>query len=173
MADIKLAISDETRTWIKTILTDFASILSGQETSDDDRQRLKEQSSELINEVSKLKRFHDDGEPKKKSARKHGTTPASHLEIGYQLKREIINLIQQNQDFSIELFDDVPEEDRKALIEQNANLIAKLNELNHMPPRASIVPERTLNCSSTGSGKGWFLLSSPLICIDLILIDLH
>ena len=169
MKNIKLMLCSGTRTSINAILTDFATLLNGQETTDEDRLKLQEQSNELIKAVSKVKRFkEDEGEPRIKIARKSSPTQPN-LEIDYELKREILNLLQKNLDYSIDLFDEISDEMKQSLIGENESLIKKLKALKCVSPRVSILPEKTLSGTltsrSTSSKEGLFWL--------LLMISFH
>ena len=138
--DIKLMISDATRNEIYALLNDFVSVLNGQEITEEDGEKLQEQCNDLLAELRRLKRFkfrEDDGEPRRKTIRKSAgpATLSEHLELSYELKQEIVNLLQQNQEFSIEFLDDLSEEDKQKLVAENEQLIEKLKRLESVSAR--------------------------------------
>lgn len=132
-------ISHATRNEIYALLNDFVSVLSGQQITEEDGEKLQEQCNDLLAELRRLKRFkfrEDDGEPRRKTIRKSGpATLSEHLELSYELKQEIVNLLQQNQEFSIEFLDDLSEEDKQKLVAENEQLIEKLKRLEPVSAR--------------------------------------
>ena len=155
MANIKLALDQITRNLIIGAITDFSIILSGQEVSEDEIRKLEEQANKLIQATNNLRRLREEvGEPRTKSLRKT-VTPSMLLEINYEQKREILNLLQKNLDYTIELFDDIPEDAKAALINDNAHLVTTLKELKFMSPRMFIVSNKTLKGTPNVS-KGMF-----------------
>lgn len=132
-------ISYATRNSIYALLNDFVSILSGQETTEEDRKKLHDQSNDLLAELRKLKRFKyrdEDGEPKRKTFRKSALpTSPEYLELGLELKQEIVNLLMQNLDCSIDFLDDLSEEDKQKLIAENEKLSEKLKKLDYVSTR--------------------------------------
>lgn len=141
--DIRLIISHATRNEICVLLKNFVSVLSGQKITEENGETLQEQCNSLLVDLKRLKRFkcrEDDGRPRGKTVRKSGSaTPSEHLELSYELKQVIVNLLLQNQDFSIEFLDDLSEEDKQKLIAEDKQLIEKLEQLKPVSVKEIVV----------------------------------
>lgn len=161
MSSIKLFLFKGTRDSINILLADCASILNGQETSDQARKKLEKQCNDLISQLRTLKRFkYKDGEPQAKVARKSsaiGLTTSRPLEIDFELRREILDLLQKNLDCSIEYLDEFSEDFKLDLIDENEELIGKLKQLRDVWYTSYEPLDRTSSSSSSSfTSRGWF-----------------
>ena len=144
---IKLLLRRETRDSINAILTKFVSILRGFQTTDQSLKGLQMDNSNLIIELGKLERFDfDDGQPKNKITKK-AAPETEHLELDYELSREIVDLLQQNADYSLKYFDALSCESKKGFISKNEKLMENLKKLKEVTSdEIVILPEK--NCQA-------------------------
>lgn len=159
MSNIKLFLSKEIRDSITKLLTDCSSILDGHETSDAVRRDLDKDCNELIMKVRNLRRFkYKNGEPQVKVARKSSSNLTSRsLEIDFELRIQIMSLLQKNLDCPIQLFEEFNDDYRCDLVDENEELIGKLKQLhdvwyiNYEPLDATGSSSSTSSASHRGS----------------------
>ena len=177
MEEIKLLIGLETRGSIKDTLANFTTVLTSQETTKGKLKELQERSEKLIARLIKLRRFKLKQSLARRTvgkgvARKSvGVTGPSCFEIDYNLKSELVTLLQKNLDCTIRFSDDISDEMKKELIDENGQLIKELSNLNRLehwmvvPDKILNVPRRNLkpiDSSSSSQGLFWLWKRLPL-----------
>lgn len=146
MEKIALLFDKDTRDSTHKILTDFASVLSGQETTNEDLEKLEGRSKLLIYELNKLQRINLPTQTNRIARKTSGglRSPNLSLAIPYNLKMEVVNLLQKNMDCAIKYSGNISKEIEKELNDENGSVIEKLNHLVVCPDSATVIPDKIL-----------------------------
>lgn len=128
MEDVNLLLYDTTRDSIKKILSDFTSVLAGKKTTVEDLEKLQRSGNNLIGKLAELKRIKPQISRFRITPRKTVPCRSRNLEIDYNLKSDIVKLLQQNLDFAIK-YSDISRKIKAELIKENDLGIEELESL--------------------------------------------